>query len=388
MKKKRRSPDKDLPFLTVEATLDSGTAALGVRPDEPYFCGPHHKDKKHNGTDRQTAVAVFTDERTEDGAAELCRCRITVYRDAGEWLPVPQSSFFRFRDAMTERCLSLVSDTVGFDLFSHLTGIKAVAPPESPPQTLARYGEPMQKLADKLFPEKQTMRITEIRETGIVPVLRLEKTDGFTAAPFRAGQYVMISKDDSDSTDASPFLLCSSPAGAQEGYYLVTPAPDDTGTVLKEAVGLLNLGETVYVSAPQGDFYHVSLLDRDTVIGLTDPTGIGAFLSIACALRDGFDRYRLTVICLEPSGNGHPFAEEFDALRDVVSLIRLPDSDAQTPLTPAFFRDHMPHASYSVFVCGDARLTGQAKSAMERLHLPERCVRYANLSASELTTTE
>lgn len=381
MKKKRSSPDKDLPFLTVEATLDAGTAALGVRPDEPYLCGPHHKNKKHNGTDRQTAVAVFTDERTEDGAAELCRCRITFYRDAGEWLPVPQSSFFRFRDAMTERCLSLVSDTVGFDLFSHLTGIKAVAPPESPPQTLARYGEPMQKLADKLFPEKQTMRITEIRETGSVPVLRLEKTDGFTAAPFRAGQFVTISPADATLEEASPFLLCSSPAGAREGYYLVTPAPDNHGTANKEIVNSFHPGGLVDVSAPQGDFHHSPLLDRNTVIGLTDQTGVGAFLSMAYALRDGSDRYRLTVICLERSPDPFPFEEEFDSLQNSVSLIRLPDAEAQDPLTPAFFRAHMPHAQYSVFVCGSSRLLVQAKSAAESLHIPGKYVRYAQVSA-------
>ena len=381
MKKKRYSPDKDLPFLTIDATLNAKTAALGVQPGKTYLCGENGKKNRKHGPDGQTMTAVFTDLPPEDGGAETCRCQIKVFRDAGEWLPVPQTDFFRYKDALTERCLSLASETVGFDLIPLITAIKAISPPESDRETLARYGEPMQKLANKLFPKSQRMRITEIRETGSVPVLRLEKTDGFTAAPFRAGQFVTISPADTTSEEASPFLLCSSPARAREGYYLVTPAPDNHVTANKEIVNSFHPGGLVDVSAPQGDFHHSPLLDRNTVIGLTDQTGVGAFLSMAYALRDGSDRYRLTVICLERSPDPFPFEEEFDSLQNIVSLIRLPDAEAQDPLTPAFFRAHMPHAQYSVFVCGGSQLLQRARAAAGSLHLPENCIRYAQVYA-------
>ena len=377
MKKKRYSPDKDLPFLTIEATLDAGTASLGVRPDEPYRCGANGKKNRKHGPDGQTMTAVFTDLPPEDGGAESCRCHITVSRDAGEWLPVPQTGFFRYKDALTERCLSLASETVGFDLIPHITGIKAISPPESDRETLASYGEPMQKLADKLFPKSQRMRITEIRETGSVPVLRLEKTDGFTAAPFRAGQFVTISPADATSEEASPFLLCSSPAGAREGYYLVTPAPDNHGTANKEIVNSFHPGGLVDVSAPQGDFHYSSLRDRETVIGFADAAGLGAFLSMGYALRDGLEIFKLTVIYLETHLGNLPFTDELTALgkSGKLRLFRIGATSDGAGLNAGYLRAHLPHEAYSVFICGEEPTRDTVLLALHALHLPAGAVR-------------
>lgn len=377
MKKKRYSPDKDLPFLTIEATLDAGTASLGVRPDEPYRCGANGKKDRKHGADRQTVSAIFTEMPAEDGEEAICRCRITVFRDVGEWLRVQQNSYFRYKDAMTERCLSLVSETVGVDLVSHLISIKTAAPPESDRETLARYGEPMQKLADKLFPKTQRMRITEVRETGSVPVLRLEKTDGFTAAPFRAGQFVTISPADATLEEASPFLLCSSPAGAREGYYLVTPAPDNHGTANKEIVNSFHPGGLVDVSAPQGDFHYSSLRDRETVIGFADAAGLGAFLSMGYALRDGLEKFKLTMIYLETHLGNLPFSDELTALgkSGKLRLFRIGAASDGAGLNAAYLRAHLPHEAYSVFICGEEQTRDTVLLALHALHLPAGAVR-------------
>jgi ferredoxin-NADP reductase len=202
-------------------------------------------------------------------------------------------------------------------------------------------------------------------------VLRLEKTDGFTAAPFHPGQYVMIAPEDSSGDVPVPFLFCSSPAGAQQGYYLVAPAPaaQSTGSVPWKP------GDILYAGPPQGDFYYSPLLDKRTVIGLTDASGVGAFLSMGLALRDGLDKFKLTVLYLESSAGELPFAEEFTALSGKVPLQLVPTEETDDPFNADFLRKHLPHEAYSVFICGGSRLHELADMALEGLRLPEKAIR-------------
>ncbi|MBQ6118436.1 MAG: hypothetical protein IJK98_04315 [Clostridia bacterium] len=369
MTHRSKKPDDRLSELTIRLTLDAPAETLGLADGYQRFFDDGAKQKKHRGGAAEGGFLL--DCRA---AGDACLCEIRAARDPREWEKIPPVDYFRYTEALAAGYLLRLRQRLKTDLRPHITGVAVETPltaclhcPEEAPPSLLRH-------ARKLFPERQDMRVTAINESGSVPVLTLQKTDGFTAAWFRPGQYILLGPQNGTGA-AEPFLLCASPALTREGKYKAAALPKG-GPAGETPV--FTVGEELPVSAPLGDFYYDGLRDRHAVIGITDRYGIGAFLSMAASLRDGLEQFRLTVFYFSPAEDVHPFAQEWESIRREcgrVRLIPLKGTVPETALDTAALRQWLPHEAYSVFLCGESSLCRAALRTLDVLKLPRGAVR-------------
>ena len=377
--RKQRNSDGYEPFY-IEIVTDVGAGALGVGDGFQFDAEPSSGRRKwiRGKEDRSGGFTFQCRERTETahGVPEgSCVCSVSAQRKTSEWEHLSRSDYFRYSDAVAAGYLAQVKEKTGIDLAPHIIRITVETP-----LTFALRGEGTGTLlaaAQRMFPERQEMRVAGIEESDGQKLIRVEKTDGFSAAFFRAGQYVLVS---AAGTDAPParFLLCSSPALSKDGCYLLTPM-----ACQKEARQLAadwQPGMTVEVSSPLGRFYFNSLRDRSTVIGIADAEGTAALLSMAGAIRDGLEKFKLTVILLDQEESSGLLLRRLEAICaecGKVRLIRLPAGGTAEALSDESFRKHLPHEAYSVFLCGTKAFCDAAEQALAPLKLPRRIIRRA-----------
>ena len=362
MKQKKHRPDEAEAVLRLVISLDVTAEALGAGDGYLYVSdGAKKKKKKAAGRDNGFTLSL---RDAENGS---CVCEITARREAAEWERLAQSDCFRYTDALAEDLIAKVRERPGLDLIPYIEEITV----DSPLTAALRDGTegPLRDKAARLFPERQTMRIEAVRNETGVTLYELRRADGYVAAPFRAGQTVRVFPDGKEGDDIAPAALCGSPALTKEGRYTAA-LPTDVDPLAGYAPG-----DTIVISAPEGAFYHTSLRDHRTVIGLTDARGLSSFLSMACAIRDHLNNFKLTVLLYGCKDGNGPLAAEWDAVCGVcgkVRLIRLPDKEG---VSPEAIKEHLPHETYSVFICGAPDFCEQAQAAIAPLGLPLKSVR-------------
>ena len=362
--------------ITIRLALDVPAEKLGLADGYQRVFGNEGKRKKKKKTAGEEGFLLSCrntapDANSPDGG---CVCEITAQRETAEWEKISPSDYYRYADAAAAGYLRLIKERLRVDLAPRIDGVRIDTPlteclrrPDDAPEALL-------KNARKLFPEKQKMVVTEADDRAGLTVLTLRKSDGFTAAWFRPGQYILVSAGN-DTGEAEPFLLCGSPALTREGKYRAASLRPRGGAAA--AVSRFPVGTAVEVSAPRGDFCHDALRDRPTVIGVTDRSGAAAFLSAAAAVRDGLNRIKLTVLYLQEEED-IPFPEEFEQICrrcGRVRLICLPARNGEQAFSAASLRSVLPHEAYSVFICGKEETCASARKALEELKLPGRNVR-------------
>ncbi|MBQ6067003.1 MAG: hypothetical protein IJK89_09275 [Clostridia bacterium] len=358
MKQKKRLRDGTEAELRLVISLDVNAEALGVGDGYLYVAD---KEKKKRQNEKNGGYTLSL----RNAAEGACVCEISAPRDAAEWERLSQNDYFRYTDAAAADILARIKEKPGTDLVPHIEEITV----ETPLTTALRDGAEgsLREKAARMFPERQTMKIETVRNDNGIMLYELKKTDGYVAAPFRAGQSVRLFSADGKNF---PAALCCSPALTKEGKYIVAIAAGDDPSSGCRA------GDTVDVSAPEGIFFHTPLRDHRTVIGLTDAYGLPSFLSMAYALRDHLENFKLTVLLLFDSGNGEPpFTEEWSAICascGKVHLLRLP---AKEGIALDAIRERLPHEAYSVFICGAPDFCETAQAAIVPLGLPRRSVR-------------
>ena len=360
--------------ITIRLTLDVPAETLGLADGYRREIGNEGGRKKPKTGRRDglllTCRAARADERAPSGSV----CEITAQEKAAPWETLSASDYFRYAEAAADACLQRIKERIKVDLAPHIDGVRIETPltacldrPEHAPEALLKNER-------KLFPERQEMRVTQSRTEAGLTVLTLQKTDGFTAAWFRPGQHVLLWTEDENETK-TPYLLCSSPTLAKEGVYEAVPyrcAADGA------APRPFSAGDTVCVSSPRGNFHYDALRDRSTVFGMTDRDGVAVFLSMAAALRDGLEKFKITVLYLQKPAEEVPFFSDFERIcRECskVRLIPLPAENGVSALSAAALRRMLPHEAYSVFVCGASDLHAAAEKALTELHLPEKRIR-------------
>lgn len=359
MKQKKRRHNGADTVLRLIISLDVGAETLGAG-DGYLYVSDGGKKKRKPETGRDNAFSL-TLRNTDEGA---CVCEITARRETAEWERLSQNDLFRYADAVAEDLLAQVRKKPGLDLAPHIREITV----ETPPETALRDGAegPLRDKAARLFPERQQMRITDLHRDAGLLLCQLKKTDGYVAAPFRAGQTVRLYLPGGTAARAS---LCCSPATTKEGRYTVALPADD------EITASLRAGGDFEVSAPEGTFFHTALRDHRTVIGLTDEIGLPSFLSMAYALRDHLNNFKLTVLLFSCNDGDAPLSTEWEAVCAGcarVQLLRLPANESVTPET---LKGRLPHEAYSVFLCGTPAFCDAAQTAVAALGLPGRNVR-------------
>ncbi len=158
---------------------------------------------------------------------------------------------------------------------------------------VAEYG--VNKLSKSLHPGVVKAKITQVKQhSADFKTLTLTSLAPNGRFPyFRAGQYVTVTAKIENSRVTRAYSLSSSPLEALCGKYEIS---------VKRA-GLLSswlldapVGTEILVGEPSGDFHHDSLRDHNTIVAIAGGSGITPFVSMAKAIAEGAENFRLIVI--------------------------------------------------------------------------------------------
>lgn len=246
--------------------------------------------------------------------------------------------------------------------------------------------------AKQLHPDVQELEITEIIDHGAAGA----KTFVFKAvnghiAYFRAGQYLSIKEQIDGSFVTRPYSISSSPKDALKGRIAITIKANPTGYAADHFMNDWKVGKRVLASDPQGQFYYEPLRDGRTVIACAGGSGITPFLSMAQAIRDGAEDFRLTVLFGSRNRESILFAKEFEDIckaTDKVKVVHvLSDEEAEGYehgfINADLIRKYAPADNYSVFICGPEAMYRFIEKELPALNLPAKFIRRELLGVTK-----
>lgn len=241
-------------------------------------------------------------------------------------------------------------------------------------------------LASRLHPASQKVVISDIEELPGAKAYTLKMAEDASAdhpAYFRAGQYVSVPVVVEGHTLHLPYTLSSSPKEAMAGTYRLTIKENPKGEASKAILNTWKAGDTMEISGPLGEFYYTKLRDADHVAALAGGSGITPFLSMAKAIADGTEQFKLTIFygCKREEEILHK--EELDELAkhpdiDVVYVLSDQEKDGYEHgfVSADLIQKHMKEKDFSVFVCGPPAMLKFEKSELRKLDLPNRRIRF------------
>ena len=247
---------------------------------------------------------------------------------------------------------------------------------------------PVNRLAKRLHPDRQYMRIAQVTELApdtkrfrFVPDPARGTTE---CAPFLAGQYLNIHLTINGMPVNRAYSISSSPKNAREGYYELTLKYVQDGLVSRYVLDNWKEGDEVELSGPAGTFYYSPLRDAKTVVCLAGGSGITPFLSLANAIADGDEDFRMILLYGSRTEDAILYKAEFDRLAkdDRIQVVHVL-SDEEKPgfehgfISADLIREYAPAGEpYSVFVCGPQGMYRFVDREIEKLGLARKYVRH------------
>lgn len=247
---------------------------------------------------------------------------------------------------------------------------------------------PVNRLAKRLHPDRQYMRIAQVTELApdtkrfrFVPDPARGTTE---CAPFLAGQYLNIHLTINGMPVNRAYSISSSPKNAREGYYELTLKYVQDGLVSRYVLDNWKEGDEVELSGPAGTFYYSPLRDAKTVVCLAGGSGITPFLSLANAIADGDEDFRMILLYGSRTEDAILYKAEFDRLAkdDRIQVVHVL-SDEEKPgfehgfISADLIREYAPAGKpYSVFVCGPQGMYRFVDQEIEKLGLARKYVRH------------
>ena len=247
---------------------------------------------------------------------------------------------------------------------------------------------PVNRLAKRLHPDRQYMKIAQVTELApdtkrfrFVPDPARGTTE---CAPFIAGQYLNIHLTINGMPVNRAYSISSSPKNAREGYYELTLKYVQDGLVSRYVLDNWKEGDEVELSGPAGTFYYSPLRDAKTVVCLAGGSGITPFLSLANAIADGDEDFRMILLYGSRTEDAILYKAEFDRLAkdDRIQVVHVL-SDEEKPgfehgfISADLIREYAPAGKpYSVFVCGPQGMYRFVDQEIEKLGLARKYVRH------------
>ena len=247
---------------------------------------------------------------------------------------------------------------------------------------------PVNRLAKRLHPDRQYMKIAQVTELApdtkrfrFVPDPARGTTE---CAPFLAGQYLNIHLTINGMPVNRAYSISSSPKNAREGYYELTLKYVQDGLVSRYVLDNWKEGDEVELSGPAGTFYYSLLRDAKTVVCLAGGSGITPFLSLANAIADGDEDFRMILLYGSRTEDAILYKAEFDRLAkdDRIQVVHVL-SDEEKPgfehgfISADLIREYAPAGKpYSVFVCGPQGMYRFVDREIEKLGLARKYVRH------------
>lgn len=247
-------------------------------------------------------------------------------------------------------------------------------------------------LARALHPKRQYLKVAEIKEMS-------EDCKSFTLVPdadmgttalayFGAGKYLTVFETIEGMSVTRAYSISSSPKDSLEGKYTLTIKLVEGGLMSRYIFDNWQVGSSVEVSAPSGNFEYQPLRDAKNVICLAGGSGITPFVSMANAINDGDEDFNLTLIYGSRNYDNILFRDELKALEEKCDKIKvvhvLSDKGTKVPkgcekgfITAELIKKYAPEdEAYSVFLCGPQQMYEFVDKELEKLNLPKKYIRH------------
>ena len=247
---------------------------------------------------------------------------------------------------------------------------------------------PLNEFAKRLHPNRQYMKVDAITEIDAnTKVFRLvpDPARGTTeCAPFIAGQYVNIYLDIEGMQVNRSYSIASSPKDARDGFYELLIKYVEGGLVSRYVLDNWAEGDEVEISGPAGAFYYSPIRDAKTVVCLAGGSGITPFRSLAKAIVEGDEDFKLTLLFGSRTEEQILFRDEFDALAadDRISVVHVLSDEEREGFENGFITADLitkyapADEPYSVFVCGPQAMYRFVDVEIEKLGLERKYVRH------------
>lgn len=247
-------------------------------------------------------------------------------------------------------------------------------------------------IAKALHPKRQYLKISEVID-------RAEDCKSFVLVPdeakgtkelayFSAGKYLTVFASIEGMPITRAYSISSSPKEALEGKYVLTIKLVEGGLMSQYIFDTWTEGSSVEVSAPSGNFEYQELRDAENVICVAGGSGITPFISMANAINDGDEDFRLTLLYGSRNVDNILFKDELDELCRKCEKIKvihvLSDDDAVAGegfekgyITADLIKKYAPvDAEYSIFLCGPQQMYAFVDKELEKLGLEKKFIRH------------
>lgn len=206
--------------------------------------------------------------------------------------------------------------------------------------------------AQALHPKTQHGKLISVTPLGKKAFLYTFEASSF--AYFRAGQYVNVHLRDEIAFLSRPISIVSSPKEALEGKLSLAIATNPSGYFAALAPKLMKEGCEIELSGPTGDFYYSPNRDEGHVIACAGGMGITPFISMARAIAEGSEDFKLTILYGVKDENDAvfaPFLGEISAKSPKIAY-RIFCQDKGQLITKEDILEAANGKPYSLFVCG------------------------------------
>lgn len=173
---------------------------------------------------------------------------------------------------------------------------------------------------------------------------------------FRAGQYVELTANVDGSVVNRPYAISSSPYTAlKEGKLSVTVKK--AGFFSNWLFDNAKVGDEMIIGDPSGNFFYEGIKDEEVVIGVAGGSGITPFYSMAQALKEGSEEFKLILLYGARTEKDLVFKKELDALVSdkfkVVYVLSDEKSDKYENgfISKELIKKYAPE-KYTVMACG------------------------------------
>ena len=225
---------------------------------------------------------------------------------------------------------------------------------------------PVNNFAKAMHPDFQPLVIDEIIDHAAAgaKTFIFKRADGKPASYFRAGL---------------------------DGKVAVTVKANPGGFAADWMLDSFKVGDEVKGSEGLGAFYYQKYRDADHVVALAGGSGITPFLSMAYAIRDGIEDFRLTILFGSRTEEAILFREEFDKIMsetDKVKVIHVLSDEKKKGfengfITADLIRKYAGDEPYSVFICGPEAMYRFIGKEVEKLGLEKKFIRSEFLGATK-----
>ncbi|MDO4488939.1 MAG: iron-sulfur cluster-binding domain-containing protein [Eubacteriales bacterium] len=281
--------------------------------------------------------------------------------------------------------------------FANLAKVREKVIAQTPPEEI-KADYKINSFAKAQHPDYQTFVIDEIidhKAAGAKSFI-LKKADGKPASYFRAGQYISLKLPIGDSFVTRPYSISSSPKWALEGKLAVTIKSNPGGFAADWMLENLKVGDEVNGSEGLGSFYFERYRDAKHVVALAGGSGITPFLSMAYAIRDGIEDFKLTILFGSRNEESILFKDELEKIAaetDKVKVVNVLSDEEKEGfehgfITADLIKKYAGEDPYSVFICGPEAMYKFLEGEIAKLNLEKKYVRREFLGATKTVWEE